>query len=416
MMNLILTYVNEKTCGCNENKGEVAKRIKQEIEDGSNHQNKGTGSAWTVFERDFHSQVMDPMFMEPESGLAWYDATSDAEGPTLHLLLGTQSPTGDIAEVADIFTASESRFKVQNVTLISCYPGGGFGGRDKSYFTQYLALAAPYAEGKPLRWSLTRFEQFQVGLKRHETAFSEKLAFDDNGVIQAMECEFVMNGGGRKNLSPYVAQLAALSSFSCYEIPKVVAGAKATDTQDLIGGSQRGFGGPQAFIAIETLMDEAATHFKMDPFAIRRHNLLKTGGKTVTGAPILQDLRLNEILDRLKGDQLWRNRLADAREYKKQGLEYGVGLALSNEAYGTSSDGMDGAVVIQPDGTVLVRNPVCRHGQWRSHRIGAGTGDVSRAQCRPYQDGRCRLFHCTGIVKRSQECASRKTRLQNVWV
>ena len=340
-------------------------RYKQIATDISTDINSGK---WNVFSRDFKTQTMDPMFMEPESGLTWYDA----KNKKLHLVVGTQSPTGDIAAAAEIFSDPSCSFKLDaadGVELVSCYPGGGFGGRDKSYFPMYLAMAAPYADG-PLRWAHSRFEQFQVGLKRHHTLFSETLAFDNSGILQGMECEFTLNGGGRKNLSPFVAQLAALSSFSAYEIPRAIANGKAMNTPDLVGGSQRGFGGPQAFMAIETLIDEAAIKLNIDPFTLRRKNFLNANSKTITGAPVEKNLRLDEILNTLEKHPLWTNRFADQKKYAARNLNYGVGVAMSNQAYGTSGDGMYGGIQINEDGSITVRTPYIDMGNGAATTLG----------------------------------------------
>ncbi|HEY7774166.1 MAG TPA: molybdopterin cofactor-binding domain-containing protein [Marinagarivorans sp.] len=369
----------------------IANTIRSEIANNKN---------WRIFERSFRTQVMDPMFMEPEAGLAWYDANNKK----LHLLLGTQSPTGDIEGAAEIFSAPDCAFPLasdDSVELISCYPGGGFGGRDKSYFTMYLAMAAPYANGAVLRWSHTRFEQFQVGLKRHKTDFWERLAFDRSGVIQALDCDFTMNGGGRKNLSPYVAQLAALSSFCAYDIPKAVATAKATNTRDILGGSQRGFGGPQAFLAIETLLDEAAAHFKQSPFELRRKNLLTPSSHTITGAPITQDLQLTDILDQLESHSLWQARRKRQREYRRKGLRYGVGLALSNEAYGTSGDGMFGGVQLNRDGTITVRTPYIDMGNGAATALGLAPATFLGLNASAIKMGDAGYFDALGLTSSS---------------
>jgi CO/xanthine dehydrogenase Mo-binding subunit len=347
-------YVYTDSTTYNNQEAAVAKNIQAEI----------ASKTWPTFSGSFYTPVIDPMFMEPESGMAWYDTGAQQ----LNLVLGTQSPMGDITDCASIFDGS--KFPVQNVDLLSCYPGGGFGGRDQSYFSEYLAMAAPFAK-KPLRWAQNRFEQFQVGLKRCESTFTETLAVDKDGTIQAIDCNFVMNGGGQKNLSPYVAQLAALSSMSCYNIPRAVATASCTHTPQLMGGSQRGFGGPQAFMAIETLLDEAAQILKIDPFTLRRKNLLgKDHGATVTGAPILQDLQLHEMLDKLERHPLWKDRFQTQQRKKQQGLLYGVGFALSNEAYGTSGDGMFGAIQINENGKVTVYTPYIDMGNGAATALG----------------------------------------------
>lgn len=332
---------------------EIAAKIETEIEE----------SNWNIFERQFKSQTMDPVFLEPEAGLAWYDKmTGD-----LKLLLGTQSPSGDLSKIADIFGNEKCSYPLNSVDLTACYPGGGFGGRDDSYFPKYLALCAPYADG-PVRWIYDRYEQFQVGLKRHETNFFEQIAIDNEGTIKAIKSNYIMNGGGRRNLSPYVAQLAAMSSCNSYEIKKAVSHYKAIDTPDVIGGSQRGFGGPQAFIAIETLLDEAAEKLTLNPFDIRRKNLLDKKSKIITGAPINQDLQLVMILDELESQPLWQSRYECQKNFEKSGLRYGVGLALSNQAYGNEGDGMFGAVEIDKDGSIYVRTPYIDMGN------GAATG------------------------------------------
>ncbi len=322
-------------------------------------------SDWNLFEREFKSQTTDPVFMEPESGLAWFNK-DDGE---LRLVLGTQSPAGDMWKIADIFGHENCSFKLSHVDLMACYPGGGFGGRDDSYFPKYLGLCAAYADG-PLRWVHDRYEQFQVGLKRHETNFKEQIALDNDGIIKALKSEFIMNGGGRRNLSPYVAQLSAISSSNSYDISKAISYAKAVDTPDLIGGSQRGFGGPQAFMAIETLLDEAAIDLKIDPFEIRRRNLLDKNSKTITGAPVHQELQLTSILDELEKQPLWQNRLAKQKIFEEDGLNYGVGLALTNRAYGTEGDGMYGGVEIKKNGQIVVHTPYIDMGNGAATALG----------------------------------------------
>ncbi|RZF24332.1 xanthine dehydrogenase family protein molybdopterin-binding subunit [Paraburkholderia sp. UYCP14C] len=116
----------------------------------------------------FETPAMDPMFMEPESGLAWYVQDS----MTMWLVLGTQSASDDGTTAISLF--GKSTLHSDHAHVIACYPGGGFGGRDKSYFPAYLALAARFAKC-PLRWQLSRYEQFQVGLKRSETRFEETI-------------------------------------------------------------------------------------------------------------------------------------------------------------------------------------------------------------------------------------------------
>lgn len=320
---------------------ETCKAIRKEILDLAG--SKVDSKTWHPFTGSFTTPAIDPMFMEPESGLAWFQADSGC----LHLVLGTQSPRGDGLAAGDVF--SNSKINVKHVHVISCYPGGGFGGRDNSNFPVYLALAAPFAKGA-LRWQQSRYEQFQVGLKRSETAFTETIWLDNSGKLQALDSSFTFNGGGKQNLTGAVGDLAAMSAMSCYDIARASAQSAVSYTPELFGGSQRGFGGPQAYLAIETLMDEAAQVLHKSPFDIRRNNLLGKGhGKTLTGAPILFDLQLEGLLNGLEAHELWRSRESLRAQRHAHGLRYGVGLAMSNQAYGTGKDPVFAMVQIQPN-------------------------------------------------------------------
>ncbi|KFL51971.1 aldehyde oxidase [Burkholderia pyrrocinia] len=355
----------------------------------------------------FETPAMDPMFMEPEAGLAWYDASAAKMG----LVLGTQSANDDATGACALFDGSA--ISVKEAHVIACYPGGGFGGRDKSYFPLYLALAAPFAKGA-LRWQQSRYEQFQVGLKRCETQFSESLWFNRRGKLEAITCDFLMNGGGKKNLSPYVAQLAALSAMSCYEIPRARAQAASTYTREVFGGSQRGFGGPQAFMAIETLMDEAARRLGLSPFAIRRANFLGNAprlgkGRAITGAPILFDLQLDALLDRLERHPLWRDHERTRAERGARNLRYGVGLAMANEAYGTSGDGMFGMVQILPDSRLRVVTPYTDMGNGAATTLGLAPAEFLGQNAQTIAMSEIGPFNALGLTRSSNPAANSKT-------
>jgi len=367
---------------------EQAREIRAEVRD----------SGWQVIGGEYQTQSMDPVFMEPEAGLAWYDPAN----AHLSVVLGTQSPDEDLETATAIIGASADGCVRASVTLVSCYPGGGFGGRDRSYFPAYLCVGALYAGGIPLRWALDRFEQFQVGLKRHQTRFDERIAVDERGRLQALDAQFVMNGGGRKNLSPYVAGLAAMSAWCGYEIPRAISTGKALDEPTLLGGSQRGFGGPQAFLAIETLLDRAARNLKVDPFTIRRRNLAARGGVTITGAPIEQDLHLQQILDHAERHEVWQQRHAAAQAYEAQGLRYGVGFALSNQAYGTSGDGSFGAVTMREDGSLEVATDYVDMGNGSATALGLAPSEWLGVNAASIRMGEAAYFDALCLQKKDR--------------
>ncbi|WP_050996908.1 xanthine dehydrogenase family protein molybdopterin-binding subunit [Sinorhizobium fredii] len=342
------------------------------------------------------TQAMDPMFMEPESGLAYYDA----EAKSLSLVLGTQSPDGDVSSAASMFSGADSPILVKEVILHSCYPGGGFGGRDSSPFSQLLALTAAFSQGAPVKLAHNRFEQFRYGLKRPGAHIKGELVAGPDMKLRLVDATLDFNGGGLRNLSPYVANLAALCIGGSYDLPLANVFAQSKHTQDITGGSQRGFGGPEAFLAIETALDDIAASRGWDPIALRRANITDTGGRTIVGGPIDQELRLGEILDRAEAHPLWADRENLKADYAARGLTYGTGIALSMQAYGTSGDGMVAAILLDPDGNFTVQSDAVDMGNGSATTLGVVIGPILGANASAVDMGGYLLFSQTGLTTR----------------
>ena len=337
--------------------------------------------------------AMDPMFMEPEAGLIWQNPND----MSLNVVLGTQSPDGDVRDIALMYSEPESPLKISGVNLISCYPGGGFGGRDKSPFSLMLAICAGFSDGNAVRLEYDRFEQFRVGLKRQACKIDGTLAALPDQTMQVIKMNLHIDSGGRKNLSPYVASLAALCAGGSYVIPMANIYAEASHSEQISAGSQRGFGGPQAFFAIETAIDDIAASQGWDPLQFRRKNLLARGGATVAGGPVDQELRLAEMLDMAEAHPLWRDRDEIKQGYRQRGLTYGTGLAMSLQAYGTSGDGIVAAVLLNPDGTWDVQSDAVDMGNGSATTLGVVIGDILGANAATVEMGGYTLFDQTGL-------------------
>jgi CO/xanthine dehydrogenase Mo-binding subunit len=130
--------------------------------------------ALLVLDREFETQSVDPMALEPESGLAWYDARRK----NLELVISVQSPYEAAGAIAYLLGNAQAAFKPAriNTNFASC--GGGFGGRDSTPFPLYVALAAMFFPNRPVRLANNRFEQFQSGIKRHAFKIRTRLGVD----------------------------------------------------------------------------------------------------------------------------------------------------------------------------------------------------------------------------------------------
>ncbi|MEM7306268.1 MAG: molybdopterin cofactor-binding domain-containing protein [Planctomycetota bacterium] len=311
---------------------------------------------WRTDSGSRSTQRIVPMFMEPESGLGWLN------GHTLRMVLGTQAPNGDVQDGLQLFAAEGCPIRVDEVELVSCYPGGGFGGRDVSPFTPTLMLAAAYADG-PVRMAYDRFAQFQVGLTQIPARFEVELAGDDEHRFQALVSTVRMTAGGKNNYSQFVADLAGYSAGGAYFFPRAIVDASAEPSPDVVAGSMRGFGGVQAAFALETMVENYALSQRIDPIELRRRNALKEGDRTITGAPLTEPMRIAEICERAAANPLWVEREARARREENDGKLYGVGFALANQAYGTGSDGVMASLALEQDGSIVARTTAVDMGQ-----------------------------------------------------
>jgi CO/xanthine dehydrogenase Mo-binding subunit len=225
-----------------------------------------------VLDRKFDTQSVDPMFLEPESGLAWYDP----KRKTLELIVGVQSPYDAAESVAYLLGQARPPFKPANINAQFAYMGGAFGGRDHTPFPLYVALAGMFFPDRPVRLAHDRYQQFQAGIKRHRFNMHTRIGIERaSGKIRAFAADHILDGGGLANYSASVASVGATAAIGIYDIPKVDVTTVALHSRGVTAGSMRGFGTLQTMTALEVLIDEAASALPLDPIEFRRRNALK---------------------------------------------------------------------------------------------------------------------------------------------
>ena len=307
--------------------------------------------ALLVLDREFETQSVDPVFLEPECGLAWYDDG----GKALEFVVGTQSPYEVAESVAYLLGEAQASFKPARINAHFAYLGGGFGGKDHTAFPLYVALAAMFFPGRPVRLAHDRYQQFQGGIKRHAFKMRTRIGVErSTGKIRAFAADHVLDGGGLANYSGEVATVGASAALGIYDVPKVDVTTTAVHSRGVTAGSMRGFGTLQTMTALEVLVDEVAAALALDPIAFRRRNALGPGGRTMTGNPYTVTVRTAEILDRLESHPIWRQRAEHKARGPQAGRLVGTGVACATKDYGTGADGTLGRVEIDPQGRIAI--------------------------------------------------------------
>ncbi|MBM3543549.1 MAG: twin-arginine translocation signal domain-containing protein [Alphaproteobacteria bacterium] len=301
-----------------------------------------------VYSHTYETPVVDPMFMEPETGLAWFDR----EAKTLRMLIGTQSPGYDLDAAIELFAPKECPIEIDDVHIYAAYPGGGFGGRDTSILCLYLALAAAYSD-RPIRISNDRFQQFQSGIKRHASKIELTLGVSKENLIEVFRNHSILDGGGRRNVSTYVANVVGILGTGVYRAPLADIWSRARHTVSQVAGSMRGFGSFQSTFAVESMVDEIALARGLDPLEFRKLNLLQPGDTIVTGAPRTPP-GLSDVCDKAMAHPLWTNRDADQKRLSTDDERYGVGVAIAMKNFGSGADAVMSQVRINPDGRLSV--------------------------------------------------------------
>ena len=345
-----------------------------------------------VFEGRYSTQVCDPMFMEPENGLAW----RDPQTKTMHLLIGTQSPGYDVNASRELFAPKGCKIDVGTVHLYAAYPGGGFGGRDTSIFCLWLALAAAYSD-RPIRLAHDRFQQFQAGVKRHAARIDLKLGLEKDNAFKIIHNYTVLNGGGRINVSSYVASVAGILGTGPYNFDYADIWSRPQHTTALTAGSMRGFGAYQSIFAVESLVDEIAVKKGVDAIELRMQNLLATEKAISTGAPVAPP-GLREICESARDHDLWREREILKKKISNKEFDYGVGFALAMKNYGTGADAVMAAVSLDATGKLVLTTNSIDMGQGLATALAVSTAQSLGKNADEVKTGEVALFEHLQLV------------------
>lgn len=231
----------------------------------------GFAAADLIIEENFSTQQVEHAYLEPEAGLAYVDADD-----VVTVLSPSQNITHHRHMLAEIIAKP-----INKVRFIMSPVGGGFGGKEDMIYQGMLALAAMKTH-RPVRLVFTREESIICSAKRHPSRVSYRMGLTREGRITAIEFSMLSDGGAYGMSSEGVMRKAAILSCGPYEIENLRVDTRAVYTNNTPSGAFRTFGGMQAQFATESMIDIAAEKLGLDPFEIRRINMMRAGSLTHT--------------------------------------------------------------------------------------------------------------------------------------
>ncbi len=261
-----------------------------------------------------HAQI------EPHAALAEFDPLSgrltmqsvSQVGYYLHLML------------ARCLELDESRIR-----MIKPFVGGGFGARvEVLNFEIITGLLAKTAGGKVFM-ELTREENFLTHRARPQTDIRLKLGMKRDGRITACECEVTQRGGAYAGYGIVTILYAGALLQGLYNIPAIKYDGYRVYANLPPCGAMRGHGSVDMRHAFECVMDRMARDLGLDPFVVRRANLLQAPMLTMNGLTV-NSYGLAECLDKVERASGWKQRLGKMPPGK------GLGLACSHYVSGAA--------------------------------------------------------------------------------
>ena len=264
--------------------------------------------------------------------------------------------------------------------------GGSFGIKATVYVYVVLMGLASKHLGVPVRWIEDRVEHLAASSASTARTTTVRAGFSADGELLALAYDVVEDVGAYIR-APEPATLYRMhgSLSGAYRVQNVSARNRVVLTNRCPTGLNRGFGGPQLYLALEGAMNIAAGRLGLDPAELRRRNLIgadefpystPSGGLYDSGdyeACLDHALELADYVAR-------RDEQADART---AGRSLGIGVAcvvepsISNMGYVTlaqtaaeradalpKSGNAEGAtVIVSPLGGITVRIGTTPQGQ-----------------------------------------------------
>lgn len=300
-----------------ENKpGNIEREVEQDFGDVA----AGFAAADLVLERRYECAEVAHGQIELNATVAHWEP--ERERLTVHSV--TQVPYYLHLTLAQTLGLDSSQIRV-----VKPFVGGGFGHRVEPLNFEMVAAALARAASGAVKLELTREEGFLTHRGRPATETRLKIGMKRSGEITAVDAEVVQRGGAYGGYGLVTILYAGALLHALYKVGAVRYRGYRVYTNLPPCGAMRGHGAVNVRFAFESLLDEMAAELGLDPFVVRRANLIEPPYRT------LNDLQVNscglpQCLDAVEQASGWRERRG------KLGRGRGLGMACSHYVSGSA--------------------------------------------------------------------------------
>lgn len=304
---------------------------------------RGFAEADVILEREYRVPQVQQTPLETHVCITWWD-----EDDRLVVRTSTQVPFHVRRIIALVIGLPPKRIRVIKPRI-----GGGFGGKQEVLIEDICAHLT-IATGRPVRLEYTREEEFVSARSRHPQILRLKAGARRDGTLTALDLYVLADTGAYGAHALTVQVNTASKSLALYRCPHMRFQCDVVYTNKPVPGAFRGYGAPQGFFAMESMMDELAHALGLDPAEMRRRNFVQVGdvfplavqlgeGREGFENPILT-CGLPQCLEQATKAIGWHEKRANGDPRKaavpgKPHLRRGVGLACVT--HGTAIPGLD---------------------------------------------------------------------------
>jgi putative selenate reductase molybdopterin-binding subunit len=359
----------------------------------------GFAEADAIHEMTYSTPRVQHVHLETHGTIAW-----KGDDGRIHVRTSSQAPFIVQRKLAYIFGLAANKLHVFTERV-----GGGFGGKQEM-ITEDLCVLALLRIGRPVKWEFTREEQFTAATTRHQMTMHVKVGAKRDGTLTALQVRVVSNTGAYGGHGGETLAGALGSPLCAYRCPNKRADGFAVYTNIVPGGGFRGYGSSQSTFAIECAIDELGEMLGIDPFTIRRKNMIQPHEciESVWKDPSdvgFGSYGLDQCLDLVEAGLTKGNGVA-----KPEGEEWleGTGVALAMLDCGPPTEHRSGAVMtLLSDGryhlavgsTEMGNGSVTSHRQIAASILGTRANNIeiinADTDLTPYDTG---TFASTGTV------------------
>ncbi|WP_368499261.1 molybdopterin-dependent oxidoreductase [Herbiconiux sp. A18JL235] len=204
--------------------------------------------------------------LETHGSVGWFD-----DDGRLVVRTSSQVPFLVRDELAHVFGLDPA-----SVRVFTARVGGGFGGKQE-ILTEDVVTAAVLKTGKPVQFEFTRSDEFTIAPCRHPMRVKVELGANRDGRLTAIAVDVLSDTGAYGNHGPGVMFHSVGETVSLYTAANKKIDAEVVYTNNIPSGAFRGYGLGQVAFGIESAMDDLARELGIDPFELRRLNVVKPG-------------------------------------------------------------------------------------------------------------------------------------------